>query len=582
MWKSSSFLLIFSFIVIKTLLFIVILPPWQGPDEPFHFKMAYILADPLIDIRKLDAKMVESLQEHRFPEYSDYTQKNDRILRVNTSKLSGYYQILSFLFKSFWSFSLIGKMFLGRCLSAACYLVIVILVYDISRRILSEAEGHWLSIAALSFVGFQPQYSFFSITLNSDNLITLLLTVTLLCLVHMAPHGQEQAEKRVIKRWPLLVAILAVVMGLMVKTTGLVGFLLFSVSMFIVVSTNRRSLAKAGAACIALLALFASFVFFSGLEEERRTKCVNQFSVSFKGVPGDVEVSYEAFDIDCKGEVLVLLNKKKVAYVKKTKDNAWGPADVLSLSDKDVEDNTENVLTFNNVHNPPSRYSWGVRNIQIANIIRVEEPHGNIPQSEMLEGFTPEERKPSEGEYKSSIMAKWSARVGEAIHSGLGKLRDVSGLPLYLIVRFILVQFVSFWFSLGWMIYKMSLGWYVFFGLITFLSVFGLIRLVYARFRNRGFEFMNMRSVSLLILLFALSQLAMVIVYGPSPDTSINTAMGRCRFMEIGALSILIPLGLWALLPARRRDMVMKSFVCFMIFLNIVSVTKYIIPIFYL
>jgi hypothetical protein len=59
MWKSSSFLLVFSLIVVKTLLFTVILPPWQGPDEPFHLKMGYVSADSLVDVQELNTDMAK-------------------------------------------------------------------------------------------------------------------------------------------------------------------------------------------------------------------------------------------------------------------------------------------------------------------------------------------------------------------------------------------------------------------------------------------------------------------------------------------------------------------------------------------
>jgi len=582
MWKSSSFLLLFSLIIAKTLVFVFLLPPWQGPDEPFHFKMAYVIADPLINIRKLDEKIVKSLQQYRFEEYSDDTQKNDEILKLNTSKLRGYYEILGFLFKSFSGLTLIGKMFLGRFLSASCYLVIVLLVYGISRKIFSEDEGHWLSVAAVSFVGFQPQYSFFSITLNSDNLISLLLTIILCCMVFMASREQDVGQSGMRKCWPWLVAILALLIALLVKRTGIVGFFLFCLCIPMVTYKRRRSLIKAGLVALVLLALFSCFVFLSGLEKERGSKYLNQCSINFKGIPGALKVSYQAFDIDSNYEVMVLLNGRKVGNVKETKNDEWGPSRSVILPDELVMDDTRNVLTFDNVYNPPRSYSWGVRHIQIGDILEVKEPHGNIPQSKMVQDLTPEKRRNFPEDYEPSIVEKWSITLGKSAGTGLAKARDAFGVPPYLIVRFLLVQFVSFWFSIGWMIYKMSLGWYVLFGLITLLSLSGLIRLSYDKFRNGRFEFVNMKVVYSLILLFSISQAAMLIAYGPFPDSSINIAMGRCRFMEIGAVSVLIPLGLWAISPARNRDIIMRFFVCFMIFLNAVSVLKYMIPIFYL
>ena len=585
MWKSSSFLLIFSLIVAKTLLFTVLIPPWQGPDEPLHFKMGYVLAHPVTDIQKLNTDMLKSLQQYRFQKYTDYTQKESVIPELNAEKLPGYYTILAFLFRSFSGLSMIGKMFLGRLFSAACYLGIVLLVYRISRKIFTGVEGYWVPMAAVSFVGFQPQYSFFSITLNSDNLVSLLLTVILFCIVHISSQGQEAAVSWIRKYWPWLIAILAVLVGLLVKRTGFVGFVLFCISIPIVMGRDRRSLIRASSVAMALLALPTFFFLILGLTTSHKlnmSKHPNHTHFIFPGLDGDVRLTYQAFDVDFEREVVILLNGIEIAHVDKTENNKWGPICTLILPDRLVNDNTSNTLTFDNVYNPPHTYSWGVRNVQIGDVLKVEEARGEIPPSKIFEGLKRNEGGIVEEKFMVSIIAKWSARVGQTIRQGIIKLRDMFHIPFYLIVRFILVQFVSFWFSLGWMIYKMSLGWYVFFGLITLLSLFGMTRLIYTRFRNRKFEFINMKVVSLLLLLFALSQVAMVIAYGPSLTSSINDAMGRCRFMEIGALSVLIPLGLWAISPARKRDIVMKFFVCFMIFLNMVSVFKYIIPIFYL
>jgi hypothetical protein len=572
MSKNSLFWLIISLIAVKTLLFTVVLPPWQGPDEPFHFKMAYVFADPMTDIQKLDIDVVSSLQQHRFREYTDDTQPDDTIPKLSKHKLMGYYALLGMLFGPFANLSLTEKMFLGRLFSAAYYLIIVGFVYLLSRRMFTGSEGYWVSLGAVSFVGLQPQYSFFSITLNSDNLISFLLTVILCCIVCIASRKRDTAESSMHRYWLWSIAIFAVLMGLFVKRTAMVGVMLFFLSIPIVMYKGRRSLILAGPIVAVLLTLIGCFVFFSGSAQEQRDPYFNQFSIRFDGVPGNIKVSYQAFDIDSKREVAVLLNGENVGNVKRTKNNKWGPIRSLVLPDKLVTDDTSNILTFDNVRNPPRRDRWGVRKVHINGILTMEAPQGNIPRSRIFDNLTQEEKKQLEKELEPSIVSKWSAKIGKATRNGLVKARNVSEVSPHLIVRFFLVQFVSFWFSLGWMIYKMSLGWYFLFGLVTLFSLAGLVRLMYAKFRNSGFEFINMKVVGLLILLFGISLVAMLIA----------VAMGRCRFMEIAAISVLIPLGLWALAPAPTRNTVMKAFVCFMVFLNVVSVFQYMIPIFYL
>ena len=582
MWGRSTFLLVLSLLLVKTLLFLVVLPPWQGPDEPFHLKMAYVFADSEGDPQEFDTDMAASLQRHRFRELTDYTQNDNAVPGSDRDKLRGYYAILGLLIGFFQGAGLLGNMFLGRLLSAACYLVIVGLVYLISRKMFADSEGYWVSLGVLSFVAFQPQYSFFSVTLNSDNLISLLLTVILCGMVWTASRDSDTSGPGIRKYWPWIISILAMLCALLVKRTGMVGLIFFCLSIPIVTLGRRRSFIKAGSFLVASLVLIGLFVFFFAPVQEETDQFVNDFSITFHGAAGDIEVTYQAFDIDLEHEVAILLNGKQVGYVQRTNDSEWGATHSLVLSDRLVRDDVNNILTFDNLRNPPRRVKWGIRRIHIGDILRVEAPHGNIPRSKRFEGLSSEKIRRAERELEPTTAAKWSTRVRDAARSGLVKIRDVFDVPPHLIARFFLVQFVSFWFSLGWMIYKMSLGWYALFGFVSLLSLAGLIRLIYAKLRQSGFECINAKVLILLFLLIGISQAAMIVAYGPSATSSVDVAMGRCRFMEIAAVSVLIPLGLWTLAPARIRNTVMKAFVCFMVFLNMISVFQYMIPIFYL
>ena len=92
---------------------------------------------------------------------------------------------------------------------------------------------------------------------------------------------------------------------------------------------------------------------------------VEEVNYSFEGVPGDVTVNYEAWDVDFSTEVEILVNGVHLGYAAVTPNGSWGVAAQVVLPDGWVSDAGENVLTFNNTYNPPKTYAWGVGNVWI-------------------------------------------------------------------------------------------------------------------------------------------------------------------------------------------------------------------------
>lgn len=442
-------ILIFSLITLKGLLFVVLVPPWQGPDEPYHFKMSYLLSNPSSDLRaQTDVDLRNSLQKYRFDEYVDYSVPEQAVLLYEWKMIFPlYYLSLNKIFFLFGKTSLVDLMYVGRLFSLLLHVGTIFLIYLIAKKIMPRTENKWFIIAVVSFAGFQPQWSFFSSVMNTDNLISFLFTGLSFCLVSLVLLGESSKTATLLTKSYWVFAILLTLGGLLTKRTGIVGLIVLTISGFFIIP--KGNILKRVMIFLGISILFSFLVY--------------------------------------------------VLYM-----------------------------------------------------------------------------------YSDQIRSDIQDKILIAIHSGIFKVRYIEETSIDLVLRFFLVQFVSFWFSLGWMIYKMSLGWYAFFALISLLVLGGMIRLVYCRFKSGSFNSINIGLVSILILLFVLSQMAMVIAHGPFPHSSISSAMGRFRFMEIAAVAVLIPLGLWAISPVRRRNLVMKLFACFMIFLNMVSVFQYMIPIFYL
>ena len=103
---------------------------------------------------------------------------------------------------------------------------------------------------------------------------------------------------------------------------------------------------------------------------------VEEVNYSFEGVPGDVTIVYEVWDVDFADEVEILLNGVPLAYAAVTANSAWSDLLSIVLPDGLVFDSGSNVLTFNNTYNPPKTYAWGVGNVFI---LQVQECPDCIP-----------------------------------------------------------------------------------------------------------------------------------------------------------------------------------------------------------
>jgi hypothetical protein len=91
----------------------------------------------------------------------------------------------------------------------------------------------------------------------------------------------------------------------------------------------------------------------------------DQVAYWFEGRSGSLMVTYEAYDIDSSKEVQILINGRRAGYVPLTPNDAWGASFTLVLPDSMVNDESSNILVFDNTFNPPKMLWWGVRNVTI-------------------------------------------------------------------------------------------------------------------------------------------------------------------------------------------------------------------------
>jgi hypothetical protein len=92
---------------------------------------------------------------------------------------------------------------------------------------------------------------------------------------------------------------------------------------------------------------------------------VNEIQYSFEGTTGNVTIDYEAYDIDSTKEVQILINGQRAGYMAVSPNDGWGGPFSIILSDNAVNDDSLNILAFDNTSNPPKSLWWGVRNVSV-------------------------------------------------------------------------------------------------------------------------------------------------------------------------------------------------------------------------
>jgi len=147
------------------------------------------------------------------------------------------------------------------------------------------------------------------------------------------------------------------------------------------------------------------------------------------------------------------------------------------------------------------------------------------------------------------------------------------------------VIFVSFWLTLGLMVYKMSIGWYVFLFILTCASFSGFVKFVIQLINKKENENINIKVVAMLAFILVVNFAAIFFDEFKNKSVDLNQvlfAQGRYLFPSLSAIACLFVLGIRSISPIAFKTESIKLLTLFMIFLNMVSIFKYLIPIYYL
>ena len=101
------------------------------------------------------------------------------------------------------------------------------------------------------------------------------------------------------------------------------------------------------------------------LSNESRTDYHNAVCFSFAGQQGEVELIYEAYDIDQETELEIIVNGTHFQNQTTTTNNRWSEPDTLLLPEILINDTELNFIVFKNFRNPPKSWHWGVGNVSV-------------------------------------------------------------------------------------------------------------------------------------------------------------------------------------------------------------------------
>lgn len=202
-------------------LYAILTPPWQAPDEPAHYNYIRQIADagccPIIAEGDYDFDYLEALKANQFPDDAD----------VSTIEYEDHQPPLYYLLGTPVYAGANGSLTAQRIFSVVIGAGVIILAYLIVRRIFPEQP--LLALASSMLVAFIPQHIAIHASVNNDSLAELTLALVILGCIRYLRLDQDNLEAVVglgalaglallTKLTVYLPAVLAVAVAISLKT----------------------------------------------------------------------------------------------------------------------------------------------------------------------------------------------------------------------------------------------------------------------------------------------------------------------------------------------------------------------------
>jgi 4-amino-4-deoxy-L-arabinose transferase-like glycosyltransferase len=265
---------------------IVIIPPWQNPDEPAHYLVVAAARSELDDQYRSPSisQISASLYAHDWWKYygSRRPDTPPAVLPVGTG-VDGpllYYQMAARVVAAFGAESLVGQLYALRFLSAFWALISIVVTWSASRVV----GGRPLAVVVSAVVALHPQFVIAATTAGPDAAVNFLGTVVWWAAGIILVHRSS---------WALVLLWTAAVAAFMTKRIGapLVGLAALMSAWHLFAQTGRRG-HKAAIVVLLVASMVATGWFAEAVVQRAWTAVMHDFR--YWG-PGDVEPSVRFF-----------------------------------------------------------------------------------------------------------------------------------------------------------------------------------------------------------------------------------------------------------------------------------------------
>ena len=258
--------------LVKGIVWVSVIPLWQGPDESNHFAYIQYLVEKNVIFQSYNNNVSKELilatnlinfnwsSVHPVwrPNFSEnrsgineqkirQIQKNERneFSQIGNGLRNPplFYLIGSFFYRLFYSSSIIERGYAVRLASVFFAVLTVLIAYHLS---LNLTKNRFFSVSAASIVSFHPSFTFLGATINTDILVVFLFSLFAFLLFRLIQKGFRLRE--------FCFSFIIFVLGIFTKIIFLSAIILYPLVLFL--SNNSASLPKKKYLNLSLIFLF--------------------------------------------------------------------------------------------------------------------------------------------------------------------------------------------------------------------------------------------------------------------------------------------------------------------------------------
>jgi len=282
--------LILTLVLIRGVIYAVITPPWQAPDEPFHYEYIQELAKkyrPFSGNRtglSAETEILISMQKWDFWRYQNEPTPSETpwgfgaVPFFTTIRYLGRSPVYYYLFLPFYRLvahqSIEARLYLIRLINIIFAAAVILIAYLMAREIFPEER--LIILSAPLFIAFLPMYTYISASVNSDNLSNLLFSLFLYLLVKSLKSGLSLIRAGLI--------CLVFVLSLLTKRNTIAQIPIAFLFPFFLLFRNKSAnysilLKRLGAVTLALLSLALLYFNLAGSSIK-----ISEIDISFSDV----------------------------------------------------------------------------------------------------------------------------------------------------------------------------------------------------------------------------------------------------------------------------------------------------------